>query len=111
MVHPTVFEAIHPLKMQTGGTWESRRQVILKTHILSGSEPAQSEAQVLIARTLDGMDVVLSSVGRGLATSWSLIQWVLPYVDIAQGNQKIRGGEGPKLGYRSQKKKKNWASY
>jgi hypothetical protein len=54
----------------------------------------RSEAWALSARTLDrgfkcrlGMDVcpwpfcvVLSSAGRGLATSWSLVQGVLPFV-------------------------------
>jgi hypothetical protein len=45
--------------------------------------------------------VVLSCVGRGLATSWSLVQGVLSYVEIRLG-----GGEGPKLDYRIQWKKK-----
>jgi hypothetical protein len=45
---------------------------------------------------------VLSCGGRGLATSWSLVQGVLPYVEIDYGIKKIRGGEGPKLDNRSQ---------
>jgi hypothetical protein len=55
---------------------------------------ARSEARALIARTLNrgfesrlshgslssSVFVVLSCVDRGLATSWSLVQGVLPYV-------------------------------
>jgi hypothetical protein len=59
---------------------------------------AQSEARALIARTLDrGFEsrlrhrclslyfyVVLSCVGKGLATGWSLVQGVLPYVETRE---------------------------
>jgi hypothetical protein len=37
----------------------------------------------------------------------SLVQGVLPYVEIDWGIKKIRGGEVPKLDCRSQLKKKN----
>jgi hypothetical protein len=54
-----------------------------------GSNPAQ------------GMDVcprlfsvVLSCVGRGLATGWSLVQRVVPYVEIAQETSCMWGGQG-----------------
>jgi hypothetical protein len=39
--------------------------------------------------------VVLSCVGRNLATGWSLVQGVLPYVWIAQETSYMRGGHGP----------------
>jgi hypothetical protein len=39
--------------------------------------------------------VVLSCVGRGLATGWSLVQGVLPYVEIAQETSYMWGGQGP----------------
>jgi hypothetical protein len=73
----------------------------------------------LIARTLDrgfgsrlrhgclssSFYVVLSCVGRGLATSWLPVQGVPTVCRNRSGNQKIRGGEGPKLDFRSQWKK------
>jgi hypothetical protein len=56
-----------------------------------GSNPAQ------------GMDVcppsfcvVLSCVGRGLATGWSLVQGFLPYVQIVQETSYMWGDQGPK---------------
>jgi hypothetical protein len=39
--------------------------------------------------------VVLPCVGRGLATGWSLVQGVLPYVEIAQETSYMWGGQGP----------------
>jgi hypothetical protein len=39
--------------------------------------------------------VVLSCVGRGLATGWSLVQGVLPHVQIAQETSYMWGGRGP----------------
>jgi hypothetical protein len=81
-----------------------------------GADPvaARSEPRALNARTLDrGFEsrlkhgclsssfyVVLSCVGRGLATNWSLVQGVLPMLKWFR-EQKKRGGEGPKLDYRS----------
>jgi hypothetical protein len=65
-------------------------------HVKCRSSGRRSEARALIARTLDrGFEsrlrhgclsssfyAVLSCVGRGFATSWSLVQGVLPYVEI-----------------------------
>jgi hypothetical protein len=59
-------------------------------------------ARALIARTLDrkfesrlrhgclssSFYVGLSCVGRGLATGWSLVKEVLPYVEIDEGAKK-----------------------
>jgi hypothetical protein len=39
------------------------------------------ESRLRLARLFSSVDVVLSCVGGGLATSWSLVQGVLPSVD------------------------------
>jgi hypothetical protein len=68
----------------------------IERDVLADSVIARSEERALSARTLDrGFEsrlrngclsssfyVVLSCVGRGLAMSWSLVQGVLPYVEI-----------------------------
>jgi hypothetical protein len=82
-------------------------------------------ARALIARTLDrvfesrlrhgclssSFYIVLSCVGRGLGTGWWLVWRSTTMCRNRLGNQKIRGGEGPKLDYRSQWKKKKYSIF
>jgi hypothetical protein len=81
-------------------------RLVYNKHLLqlSVTVAVRSEAWVLVGWLLGSwvriplkasFCVVLSCVGRGLATGWSLVQGVLPYVWIAQETSYMWGSQGP----------------
>jgi hypothetical protein len=55
--------------------------------------------------------VVLSCVGRGLATGWSLVQGVLLYDKTAQDTSYMWGGQGPTRTLEPRKKKRKLTAW